>query len=117
MAKILGIIWILAGIIWLIRPDILKNRLKRKMSRRIRFTVYLFLIAFGILMVGSVMKAPGFFAKVVGIIGIVVAVKGTLLLLSKASDKLWTWWAGQPLMIFRIQALVMITVGIFLVRV
>ena len=104
MAKILGIIWVILGILWLVKPEALKNRLKRKMNRKMRFTVYGFLIVFGILMVGSVMKAQGLLPKIVGILGIILAIKGIFLIFSKASEKLWKWWADRPLIFFRFQA-------------
>lgn len=117
MAKILGIIWVVLGILWLIRPEALKNRLKRKVGRKMKWTIYGFLIAFGILMVGSVIKAPGLLPKVIGIGGAILVIKGFLLFLSKASDKLWAWWAEQPLLYFRLQALVILVVGIMLILV
>lgn len=115
MAKILGFIWILLGILWLVKPQALKNRLKRKIGRKMRWTIYGFLIAFGILMVGSVIKAPGLLPKIVGITGLLLVIKGILLLLSKASEKLWEWWAKQPLSVFRLQAFCIIAIGIMLI--
>ena len=115
MAKILGFIWIILGLLWLIKPQALKNRIKRKMNRKMRWTIYGFLIIFGILMVGSVIKAPGLLPKIVGVVGLILVIKGILLLLSKASDKLWNWWAEQPLVIFRLQALCILAVGIMLI--
>ena len=115
MAKILGFIWIILGILWLIKPETLKNRLKRKITRKMRWTIYGFLIAFGILMVASVIKAPGLLPKIVGIIGLILVIKGILLILSKASEKLWEWWARQPLAVFRLQAICIIAIGIMLV--
>ena len=115
MAKILGIIWIILGILWAIKPAILRDRLKRKMNRRIKFIVYGSLILFGILIIGSVIKIPGIPAKIVGIVGIILVIKSIVLMLSKASEKLWEWWAKQPLIIFRLQALFLIIVGVMLV--
>ncbi|MBN1871745.1 MAG: hypothetical protein JW800_04140 [Candidatus Omnitrophica bacterium] len=117
MARLLGIFWLLFGIVWLIRPDILKNRLKRKMSRRIRWTIYGFLFFFGLIMIGSLIKAEGLLPKIIGILGVILVIKSTLLFLSKTSDRLWKWWAEQPLMIFRLQALIIIIVGAMLVKV
>ncbi|MBL7071677.1 MAG: hypothetical protein ISS26_05870 [Candidatus Omnitrophica bacterium] len=114
MAKILGIIWTILGLLWLFKPEILKNRLKRKVGRRMKWIVYGFLIVFGFLIVASVLKAPGLPAKLAGMIGAVIAVKGMLLLFSKTSDRLWQWWADMPLIYFRLQALIVLAIGIFL---
>ncbi len=115
MARILGIIWIILGILWAAKPAILRDRLRRKMSRKIKWTIYGFLLAFGILMVGSVIKIPGIFAKIVGLLGVVLVIKSIVLMLSKTSEKLWEWWLKQPLVIFRLQALLLIVIGIMLV--
>jgi hypothetical protein len=115
MAKILGFIWIILGILWLAKPQALKNRIERKMNRKMRWTIYGFLIIFGILMVGSVIKAPGLLPKIIGIIGLILIIKGISLLLSKASEKLWKWWAEQPLAIFRLQAFCILAIGIMLI--
>lgn len=117
MAKILGIIWIILGILWAVKPAILRDRLKRKMSRKIKWAVYGFLLAFGILITGSVMKIPGILAKIVGLVGVILIIKTIVLMLSKTSEKLWEWWLSQPLIIFRLQALCFVVVGIMLVLV
>ena len=104
MAKILGVIWLLLGILWLIKPEMLKNRLKRKIGRRIRWTVYGALIVFGFLMIGSVIKMPGILAKAIGILGVILIIKAVLLMTSKAFDKFWERWANWPLIYFRIPA-------------
>lgn len=117
MAKILGFIWILLGILWFVKPQVLKNRLKRKISRNMRWTIYGFLIAFGILMVASVIKAPGLLPKIIGVVGLILVIKGIFLILSKASEKLCEWWAARPLWFFRLQAICIIALGIILIRV
>jgi hypothetical protein len=68
-------------------------------------------------MVGSVMKAPGLLPKIIGILGILLAVKGIFLLLSKTSEKLWAWWADRPLSVFRLQAVIIIAIGVMLVMI
>jgi len=116
VARIIGVIWVILGLLWLIKPEALKNRLKRKIGRRMKWTIYGFLIVFGVIIMGSVLKSPGVPAKVVGIIGAILAIKGILLFFSKASDGLWQWWAGRPLIYFRLQALLILAVGIFLIK-
>ena len=116
MLKLLGIIWIILGLLWLLKPDLLKNRLKRKIGRRIKWTVYGFLVAFGCLIVGGALKMPGLWAKAAGIIGAVLVIKGILLFSSKTSDRLWQWWAERPLLYFRAQALFILAVGIILFK-
>ncbi len=114
LSKILGIIWIIFGALWFFRPEGLKNRLKRKMSRRMRRTVYVFILIFGFLLMGSVFKAHGVLPKVVGIIGIIITIKAILLITSKTSEKIFGWWAERPLTFFRIWALFVFATGLML---
>ena len=116
MARILGALWLVVGILWLMRPQALKNRLKRKISRNIRWTVYGSLFAFGVIMIGSLFKTEGLLPKIIVILGIILVVKSVFLFLSKTSDRLWKWWAESPLIVFRLQAAVMIIIGIMLIR-
>jgi hypothetical protein len=114
LSKILGAIWIVLGLLWLIKPEGLKNRLKKKLNRRMRKVVLGFILVFGFLMIGSVFKVPGLFPKIIGIIGMLIAIKAIILLMSKASEKLFDWWAEKPLIYFRVWALVILGIGLML---
>ncbi|MGB2661779.1 MAG: hypothetical protein WBD04_05295 [Candidatus Omnitrophota bacterium] len=115
LAKILGAIWIILGLLWLIKPEILKNRLKKKINRRMRRVVYGFLLVFGFLMIGSAFKVPGVLPKIIGIIGMIIAIKAIIMIMSKASEKMFDWWAERPLIYFRIWALVILAIGVMLI--
>lgn len=114
LAKIIGVIWVLSGLLWFFRPDSLKRRLARKMSRKFRFIVYGFILVFGLTIIGSVLKAEGIIAKIVGIAGIIITIKAILLLTSKTSGKIIDWLAEKPVKFFRITASIMIVFGIML---
>ena len=114
LSKILGVIWMLFGAIWLVKPQILKNHMKKKMNRRMRGVVYGFILVFGFLLIGSVIKSPGFLSKVVGIVGAVIAIKAILLITSKTSEKIFDWEREKPLIYFRMWALAVLAVGLML---
>lgn len=114
LSKIIGIIWILLGILWLLKPEMLKNRLRKKMNRSIKWAVFGFVIVFGFMLMGSVFKASGLTAKIVGIIGLVITVKGILLITSKTSEKIINWWAARPVIVFRLWAAFVLASGIAL---
>ena len=116
-AKILGTIWIILGLLWLVKPEMLKNRLKRKMNRRIRRIVFGFILTFGLLLIGSIIKVHGFLSKIIGLVGMIITIKAILLLISKTSEKIFDWWAGRPLLFFRIWALSILLIGITLILV
>ena len=117
LSKILGYIWIILGMWWVIRPESLKRRLARKMSRRVRWTVFAFVIVFAFLMIGSVIRASGIAAKIIGIVGLVIAIKAIMLITSKTSEKVLAWWAGRPVGFLRAWAAFILTMGIMLVMV
>lgn len=114
LAKILGIIWIILGVWWLLKPDALKRRLQRKMSRRVRWTVFGFLFIFGIMMTGSVFKTPGVLPKVIGIIGLIIAIRAIVFITSKASEKILSWWGERPIIVFRVWGLLVLGMGVML---
>ncbi len=110
-SNILGAIWVILGLIWLIKPQVLRNRLQRKMTRRMRWIVLGFILTFVVLMIGSVIKAPGLLYKVVGIVGIVIVIKSVLFMTSKASGKMADWLANRPVIFFRAWGLVILIIG------
>ena len=112
LSKIVGIIWLMLGVFWLIKPGSLKKRLGRKMSKKVKRIVYGFVLIFAFLMVGSVMKAPGMLAKIIGIIGMVMAIKAIMLITSKTSETVLTWWADKPIIVFRVWAGCLVIMGI-----
>ena len=115
LAKILGTIWIVSGLLWLFKPESLRNRLKKRMSRKLRWIIYGFILIFGLLIIGSVLKANGLLPKIVGVIGIIITIKGILLLTSKTSEKIFTWWSERPIVFFRVWALFILVTGLMLV--
>lgn len=117
LSKILGVIWIILGLLWVIRPDILKRRLQKKMNRRMRRIVFVFIIMFGFLLIGSVLKAPGLIAKIVGIAGMVVAIKGIVLLTNRTNEKVFQWWSERPIVYFRIWGGFVLATGVLLMLV
>lgn len=117
LSKILGTIWIVLGLWWLIKPESLKNRLRRKMSRKVRWTVFGFVIVFAFLMMGSVVRVPGIGAKIIGIVGLIIAIKAIMFITSKTSLKVLEWWAERPVGFLRIWAAFVIATGVMLVMV
>lgn len=113
--KILGIFWILLGLFWLLKPESMKNRIQRKMGRKMRWAVYGFIIILGILLLGSIFKAKGIFPKVAAILSLVITAKLLLLLTSKTSEKILGWWKERPVKFFRIWGACILITGVMLV--
>ncbi|NQT46643.1 MAG: hypothetical protein HQ593_04100 [Candidatus Omnitrophica bacterium] len=114
LAKIMGTIWVMLGIMWLLKPEKLRARLGRKMSRKMRWITYGFAATFGFLLLGSIIKAPGMVAKIAGLVGMVITIKIVILLASKTSEKMIGWLSTKPLIFFRIWAAFIAATGLAL---
>ena len=112
--KIIGTFWTVFGIFWLIKPASLKTRLEKKMGRKIKFIVYVFVIVFGILMLASVIRAPGWLSKLVGLLGIVITIYIIRLLTNRTSGQILLWLGKKPVPFFRALALAVTIIGIML---
>lgn len=112
IAKIVGSFWIIFGVLWLAKPEMLRSRLKRKMSRGMRRIVFGFVIVFGFMLTGSILRVPGNLTKIAGIVGMIITIKAIMLLTSKTSEKVVEWWSEKPLMVFRLWGLVVLALGI-----
>ena len=114
LAKILGYIFVLAGILFLLKPQILKNKLQKKGLRKLRKYMFFLLVFLGVAFIGVARNFHGLWAIVFTILGIIGIFKGIFFLKAKAADKLITWLAAQPLNLFRIGGCAYIILGIIL---
>ncbi len=114
-AKILGIIWVILGVLWLVKPEALKMRMKKKMTRKTRRIVLAFILGFCFLLIGSIMKIPGVLSKVIGIAGLIMIVRMILKFTSKASEKALDWLLNRPALFYKIFAIVIIIIGLTLI--
>lgn len=115
LSKILGIIWIILGFLWLLRPESLKNRLKKKMNRKMKMTIYGFMLMFGFLLIVSAIKTHGLLPKIIGLIGVVIIIKAVFLFTAKTSEKILDWWTQRPLIFYRSWAVFVLVTGIMLI--
>ena len=115
LSNILGAITVLTGILWLAKPNMLRNKLKKKINRKLRMAICGFIVFFGFLIIRSVMKLYGIIPRILGIIGFIIIIKGILLLMTQASQKLLDWMSNRPLVFFRIWAACIIAMGIMLI--
>ena len=65
LSRILGLLLVILGLLWTIKPDMLRNRIKRKMNRKMKWLVFGFVLFFGFLLIGSAIKAEGLIAKII----------------------------------------------------
>jgi len=114
LLKIFGWFWIVAGVIFLLKPQILKNRLQKKGLRKLRKYFFALAIILGGLLISVGFRFQGLLAKIVMIIGIIAIFKAVMLLKAKTAEKLMDWSGSQPLIFFRIGACFWIFTGVVL---
>jgi len=102
--KIVGVFWTVFGLFWTLRPEYLKTRLQRKITRRIKIIVILALLFFGFTLAGSILKARGILTKLAGIAGALIVVRTVMMLTNKTSEKLFEWLKARPIVFFRLLA-------------
>lgn len=102
------------ALLWLVNPKAFKNRLQRKMNRRLKFIIYAFIMVFAALIIGSILKARGLAAKIAGLAGLIITIKIIMLTTSKSSEAISKWLAGKSLNFFRIWALIAMIMGAML---
>lgn len=112
LVKLIGWLWIAGGVLFLLKPDILKNRLKKKGLRKVKRILFSIATAGGIFLIIASGKMDGVLAKIMAILGIVAIIKGVFLLKSKLSEKLLDWAGKQSLVYFRILSLLYILIGV-----
>jgi len=115
LSNILGAITVLTGILWFVKPEMLRNKLKKKLNRKLRTAICGFIVFFGFLIIRSVMKLYGIIPRILGIIGLIMIIKGLLLLMTQTSQKLLEWMADRPLVFFKIWAACVVVMGIMLI--
>ncbi len=113
-AKILGLLWAVLGLVWLIKPQSLRERIKKKMARKIKWIVLGFVVVFCFSIIGSIIKADELYLKVVGVVALIVAARLILLATTRTSEKIFSWWQGRPLIFFRLSGLFILIMGVAL---
>ena len=112
--KILAWLWIIAGIIFLIKPQILRKKLQKKSIRKIRSILFLLAIFLGSSLISVGIKFDGGLAKLILLAGIISIIKGFFLIKAKTYGKLIEWSAASPVIYFRIGGLCYVAVGVIL---
>lgn len=112
LANILGWFFILTGILFVLKPQILQNKLLKKSKKTLRRILFGATVSMGALLIAAAWKYHGLLPKIIVIFGAIGIVKGFILLKSKAADKLIEWFTKQPLMFFRLTGCGHIVMGL-----
>lgn len=114
LVKILGWFWISMGILFLLKPELLRKRLQKKGFKKFKkYLISLILVLSGLL-IAAAWKAEGLLAKVVMVFGIMGIFKAFFFLKAKGAEKLVEWFADKPPILFRLGATFHIALGIII---
>jgi len=113
--KSLGVLFVLIGVAYLLRPDIIKGLMGFfKKGRRIYFAgVLRFALAVIFLTAATECRMP----RVIGAFGIIFLLSGALIFLL-GPDRIraiFDWYEQQPIVVFRIIASVVAAVGVIVI--
>ena len=115
--KIIGWLWIILGIWWIMRPQGIKRRFTKMVKRSRRKVLFIAIILFGGFFFAAAKHAQGFIASILLILGVLAVLKAVFFMTSKASDKILDWWLERPLWLWRVWAGCLVLLGILLQRI
>ena len=113
-SNILGGIFVLVGVFFLLYPETLRRRLRSKAIWKLRRYFFAAALSFGILLISVGWRYEGFLPKVLMLVGIVALLKGLLLLNSKAAEKVTAWIQERPTLHLRMFAAGQIVLGLLI---
>lgn len=111
-SRVIGALWIMLGIFWLLRPEVLRQRIIRKMTRTLKWVLFGFVVTLTISLIGSVFKANGLMIKAASVAGLIIAVRLIVVLGSKTSGRMGDWLSGRNLNFFRLWGIFIVVTGI-----
>ena len=112
---IVGSLFIMLGILFLLYPESLRKRLRKKALRKIRRYLFAGAITMGILLISTGWKYEGIFPKILVLVGVIAIIKGVFFLKSRAADKVTEWILKQPVILFKIFAVCQMIFGFLII--
>lgn len=116
LAKIFGLLWIVIGILFFIKPHLLRKKLQAKGTKKLKKQLFTLTLVLSIVLILAALKATGLLPKIIVIVGIIGIFKAFLFLSLKASDKMISWSAQRSLNFFRFGGVAYIVIGIILLN-
>ncbi len=112
--KILGILFLLLGILFFLKPHLFLRWIQRKAHKRLKVLLFgiLFSLGGGLLKIGF--SQPGWPAKVLMFVGLILLIKGIFILKAKAFQHILEISSRIPIKVYRISSLLYILLGLYL---
>ncbi|MDD3296323.1 MAG: hypothetical protein PHU64_03075 [Candidatus Omnitrophica bacterium] len=114
LLKVIAWLWIISGIIFLLKPSLLQKGLQKKGNKKLKGILFFILIGILSTLLAVAFKTRGPLPKVLALIGIIAAFKLFVFLRKKAASKIAEWLYSKPVVMFRGAAVVYILIGLSL---
>ncbi|MBN2131838.1 MAG: hypothetical protein JW741_20225 [Sedimentisphaerales bacterium] len=114
LSTIIGLFFILFGIVFLLYPESLRKRLRKKALRKLRRYFFGAALGTGIMLISLGWRYAGVLPKILAVAGAVAVLKGLLLLKSRAAEEATQWILRQPVLTLRIFAGAQIGLGLLI---
>lgn len=113
--RIFGVLWILSGIYFLLKPKALLKTIQKKGVKKFKKLLFGLGIFLSVTLISFGLKQPGVLSKIILIFGIVGIFKSLFILKAKASEKIINWSLKLPPYIFRLGGVLYIIIGFVLI--
>ncbi len=114
--RLIGLFWVICGIVFLVFPQFLRWKIKKKGVRKLRRTILFLLLPLFTWLISLIFTVKGIVDKIGIIILIILLVKLVFYLASKFFVRIKYFFAQSPLKVFRVFAFSYIILGlIFLI--
>ncbi len=116
LVKIIGFIWVIFGILVLIKPQILKKKLQTKSIKKLKRSLFLLTIILSATLIITAFKAQGLLSKILMVIGILGIFKGFIFLSNKGAEKLIGLSSRMSLGLYRLGGAIYIVIGLSILK-
>ncbi len=117
LLKILGWGWIIAGLLLLLKPEWLRDQIKKRSMDTIRGLIFGIAFVLGLLLIVAAWGRHAWLAKVVQACGVLGLIGGAYFLNVKAAAGVIDWYVHQPVNVRRVFAVGQVIFGAVLLTV
>ncbi len=114
LVKIIGVFWIIIGILFILKPQLLQKRLQKKSTKKIRKNLFLLALFLAFTLILASLRSQGLLPKMIMVLGIIGIIKAFLFLNAKAAGKLIAWISQKPVSIFRLGGAAYVLLGVIM---
>jgi len=114
LSGLIGLVFILFGVLSLLFPESLRRSMRRKAVWKLRRYFFIAAVSFGILLISAGWKQEGILPKLLMCLGVVALLTGLLVLNLKATEHVTAWILERPVLHLRIFAVGQIVLGLLM---